>query len=470
MDYSLKINKILNQTEFLPVISKTAEKMGFRVYIVGGFVRDIILDRGRNEIDFLVIGKGVDFAKKLASVMGVKTISTFRNFGTAHFNYGGFDLEFVGARRESYNRGSRKPVVEEGTFEDDIYRRDFTINSIAVSLNQDSYGEIIDIFGGIEDIEKKIIRTNNEPKSTFSDDPLRILRACRFAAQLSFEIEEAVLLASAEMADRLNIISAERIASEFVKIMQTEKPSIGLDLLYRGKVLDVVFPELANLSGVEQRKDYHHKDVFKHTLEVVDNICRETDDVWLRMAALLHDIAKPQTKRFVENIGWTFHGHEEIGARMIEDIFRRMKFPLSKVPYVEKLVRLHLRPIVLADDIVTDSAVRRFIVAAGEDLEDLIKLCRADITSKNQNKVNRYLKNYEIVVKKVIEVKELDQLRSFQSPVRGDEIMRICNIPPSPQVGKIKKAIEEAILEGIISNTYEDAINYLNLVKEKKIN
>jgi tRNA nucleotidyltransferase (CCA-adding enzyme) len=373
----------------------------------------------------------------------------------------------VGARKESYRRESRKPQVETGTFEDDISRRDFTINTLAVSLNPDEIGVVYDLFNGLSDIEKKLIKTPLDPFKTFDDDPLRILRAFRFASQLQFNVAPMLLAAAEQMRERLKIISQERITDELFKILSAPKPSIGLKLLFETKVLEIIFPEVAELAGVEQRKDFHHKDVFWHTLQVVDNIAEKSDNVWLRFAGLMHDIAKPRTKKFIEGIGWTFHGHEEIGARMMKRIFRKLKLPMNKLEYVEKLVRLHLRPIALVDEQVTDSAIRRLIVAAGEDLDDLITLCRADITSKNPEKVKRYLKNYDIVMQKVRDVKEKDKLRAFQSPVRGDEIMRICNIPPSRTVGKIKKAIEEAILEGEIPNTYEAAYEYLLKIKDK---
>lgn len=446
--------------------SGIAEASGFQLYIVGGYVRDLILQRERNEIDFLVVGSGTEYASALARELKVSKIAVYRNFGTAHFRYGDLDLEFVGARRESYNRSSRKPVVEEGSFEDDIKRRDFTINTLAISLNKENFGELIDTFNGLKDIENKLIRTPLDPFVTFSDDPLRIMRAVRFASQLNFELEETVRKAAGEMAGRLQIISQERITDEFLKILMSGKPSVGLKLLYDTGIMKIILPEIANLAGVDQRRDFHHKDVFLHTCTVVDNISEMTADVWLRFAALMHDVAKPQTKKFVEGIGWTFHGHEEAGARMMEEIFHRLRLPLTKLEYVTKLIRLHLRPIALVDEEVTDSAIRRLIVAAGEDLEDLITLCRADITSKNIKKVSKYLSNYEKVMNKVREVKEKDRLRAFQSPVRGEEIMQICNLKPSKKVGEIKKAIEDAILDGKIGNNYQEAYDYLMKIKD----
>ena len=463
------IKKKLNKFDFWDKFRETSRELNTEVYLVGGYVRDILLAREdeRDEMDFMVVGDGTEFAQKLAEKFGISSVNIFKRFGTAHFKYNGMNFEFVGARKESYTRESRNPDVEAGTFIDDIKRRDFTINSIAVSLSEKDFGKIIDIFDGISDIKRKIIRTPLDPLKTFDDDPLRILRAIRFASVLNFTIEDKTFEAIKNRRERLKIITQERITEEFLKIMASPKPSVGLELMQESGVMEIVFPEIANLAGVEQRKDFHHKDVFKHTLQVVDNIAKVSDNLWLRIAGLLHDVAKPATKRFVEGVGWTFHGHEEIGARMIKGIFRKMKFPMNKQPYVEKLVRLHLRPLALVDDEVTDSAIRRLIVAAGEDLDDLITLCRADITSKNPKKVERYLRNYDKVMQRVIEVKEKDKLRAFQSPVRGDEIMKICNLEPSRKVGEIKKAIEEAILEGKIENTYEAAYDYLMKIKDE---
>lgn len=459
-------DQIKNQ-KLIRVISEVSDKLAKEVYIVGGYVRDLILDRKRSDIDFLVIGSGPEFANLTAEELGIKNISVFNNFGTAHFNYEGLDVEFVGARKESYDRKTRKPVVEDGTFQEDISRRDFTINTLAISLNKNNFGELIDIYNGYDDIQNKLIRTPLDPVKTFDDDPLRIMRAFRFASQLDFNVDESIMKAAREMRSRLAIVSQERITDEFLKILASPKPSIGLKLLYDSGVLEIIFPEIAIMAGVDQRKDFHHKDVFLHTLQVVDNICKQTDNVWLRFAALVHDIAKPPTKKFVEGIGWTFHGHEELGARMMKKIFIRMKLPLHQLEYIEKLIRLHLRPIALAKEEVTDSAIRRFIVEAGEDLEDLIILCRADITSKNPVKVETYLANYERVMQKVRDVKERDKLRAFQSPVRGEEIMKICNLKPSRKVGEIKTAIEEAILDGKIGNNYEEAYKYLLEIKDQ---
>jgi poly(A) polymerase len=466
----MKLELDFKKYPFLLIAQQTAEELKQKVYIVGGFVRDKILGRERNEIDFLVLGNSIDFVKNFAEKLKVEKISIFKNFGTAHFKFKEYDLEFVGARKESYKRNSRNPKVSQGTFDDDIQRRDFTINTLAVSLNEEDLFEITDIYDGLQDINSRLIKTPVDPLKTFDDDPLRILRAFRFASQLNFKIDKTINKAAYQLRDRLKIISQERITDEFLKILSSPKPSVGLKMLYDSGVMETIFPEISNLAGVDQRKDYHHKDVFLHTLKVVDNISKVTDNVWLRFAALVHDIAKPQTKKFVEGTGWTFHGHEEIGARMMKSIFKKFKLPLSKLEYVEKLVRLHLRPIALAGEEVTDSAIRRLIVAAGEDLVDLITLCRADITSKNPRKVTQYLKNYENVMKKVLEVEEKDRLRNFQSPVRGEIIMEVCNLKPSKKVGEIKSAIEDAILDGKIRNNYEEAYQFLLEIKEKYLN
>jgi putative nucleotidyltransferase with HDIG domain len=463
MNFKAKLQKF----NFLQTASEVAEEVGAEIYVVGGFVRDLILNRKNEDIDFLIVGDVMKYAQTLAASFGINDVVVFRTFGTAHFTYEGLNFEFVAARKESYRKSSRKPLVSEGTFFDDISRRDFTINTIAVSILNENFGEVIDHFNGMNDIEKKLIKTPLDPHITFDDDPLRILRAFRFASQLNFSVEESILKSVEELRDRLEIVSQERITDEFLKILKSPKPSVGLKLLHVSKVMGVIYPEISQMIGVEQRAEYHHKDVFYHTLEVVDNISKKTDDVWLRFAALVHDIAKPKTKRFIEGTGWTFHGHEELGARMMKTIFKRMKLPMNKLAYMEKLVRLHLRPIALVSDDVSDSAIRRLIVAADEDLEHLITLCRADITSKNPEKVERYLQNYEIVMKKVLEVQEKDKLRAFQSPVSGEVIMQVCNLNPSKKVGVIKTAIEEAILDGVIANNYEEAYEYLLKIKDQ---
>lgn len=466
----MNLKEKISQINFLQVFSDVAELRNEKVFIVGGFVRDLFLNRPKNEIDFLVVGDGPGFAKEVSGKLGVKEIVIYKNFGTAHFNFSGLALEFVGARKESYQKQSRNPIVSGGTLDDDLNRRDFTINTLAVSINKETFGELIDKFDGMKDIENRFIKTPLDPKQTFDDDPLRIMRAFRFSSQLEFDVSDEILVAAREMADRLKIVSQERITEEFLKIIASDKPSIGLKLLYETEVMKVIFPEIHNLGGVEQKKDFHHKDVFYHTCMVVDNVAGVSDNLWLRFAALVHDIAKPPTKKFVDDIGWTFHGHEELGARMMKGIFNRLKLPLTQIEYVQKLIRLHLRPISLVDEQVTDSAIRRLIVAADEDLDDLIVLCRADITSKNPAKVSRYLENYEIVMQKVKDVRERDQLRAFQSPVRGDEIMAICNIPPSRLVGEIKTAIEEAILDGKIANNYEEAYKFFMSIKDSYLN
>ena len=462
----MNVSEEIKKYNFLKQAAELTGKMNVKTFIVGGFVRDLILKKECKDIDFLIIGDVMTYAQTFANQLGIKDIVVYRTFGTAHFVYDGINFEFVAARKESYKRSSRKPEVTDGTFLDDISRRDFTINTLAVSIMKDNFGDVIDQFNGLSDIENKIIRTPIDPKITFDDDPLRILRAFRFASQLNFKVDDSVMQAAEEFRERLEIVSQERKTDEFLKILKSPKPSIGLNLLQQSKVMEVIFPEISVMIGVEQRKDYHHKDVFYHTLEVVDNISLRTDDVWLRFSALVHDIAKPKTKKFVEGIGWTFHGHEEIGARMMRSIFKRMKLPFNKLEYIEKLIRLHLRPIALVKDDVTDSAIRRLVVAADENLEDLITLCRADITSKNPERVERYLQNYEIVMKKVLEVQEKDKLRAFQSPVSGEVIMQVCKIKPSKKVGEIKTAIEEAILDGIIANNYEEAYEYLLKIKE----
>lgn len=468
MNEEVFINK-LKRSPLILKISQIAVSEKKLVYAVGGYVRDLILGRERNDLDILVLGNGVEFAKQVAKNFNIQNVNYFKNFGTAHFEYSGMNIEFVGARKESYDRNTRKPVVEDGTFEDDISRRDFTINTLALSLNKDDFGKLIDIYDGLSDIEKKLVKTPLDPLKTFDDDPLRIMRAFRFASQLNFNVDESIMKAAYEMRNRLAIVSQERITDEFLKILSSPKPSVGLKLLFDSGILEIVFPEIYVMAGVDQRKDFHHKDVFLHTLQVVDNICEETDNVWLRFAALVHDVAKPPTKKFIEDIGWTFHGHEELGARMMKKIFHRMKLPMHQLEYIQKLIRLHLRPIALAKEEVTDSAIRRLIVQADEDLEDLITLCRADITSKNPVKVEKYLGNYERVMQKVRDVKERDQLRAFQSPVRGEEIMQICDLKPSRKVGEIKTAIEEAILDGKIGNNYEEALNYLMQIKDKML-
>ena len=436
-------------------------------YVVGGYVRDILLGREVKDTDIVVIGSGVEFAKIVAKDLERTNLILFENFGTAMLPLDDRKLEFVGARKESYRKDSRKPHVEVGTLEEDLSRRDFTVNAMAASLNEKNFGEIVDPFDCESDLQQKILRTPLDPEITFDDDPLRIMRAIRFAAQLGFTIEPNVMKAAGKMAERLAIVSQERISDEFLKIMASPKPSIGLQLMYDSGVMQVVFPEVAQLAGVDQRQDYHHKDVFKHTLQVVDKVAAASDNLWLRITALLHDIGKPKTKAFKPDIGWTFHGHEDLGARMAKRIFRRMRFPLEHLLYVEKLIRLHLRPQALVDDGVTDSAVRRLMFETGNDIDDLMLLCRADITSKNQNFVEKVKRNYDLVIEKMVEVEEKDRIRNWQPPLRGEEIMSICGLTECPMVGVLKDKITDAILDGAIPNEHDAALQYLLSIKDE---
>lgn len=454
----------------LHTLGKLADEHGVELYAVGGWVRDAYMGRMVQDIDCTVVGDALAFAKIVARYFSSKAV-IYERFRTALVPVGGYKLEFVGTRKEEYESDSRKPIVTEGTLFDDLRRRDFTINAMAVSLNARTLGELIDVFDGRQDLERKILRTPLEPKTTFSDDPLRMMRAARFAARFGFAIEPEALEAMTQMSDRIRIISQERITDEFMKMLGAPKPSIGLNILHDTGILKYIFPEVERLAGIDLvqigEQEYAHKDVFYHTLQVLDNLSAVSDNIWLRFATLMHDIAKPKTKRFIPGVGWSFHGHEEIGARWQASIFRRMKLSLDHLPYVEKLVRLHQRPMVLLDDIVTDSAVRRLAVAAGDALEDLFTLCRADITTKNPKRAEKYLRNYDAVFHKIMDVQERDQLRAFQSPVRGEEIMELCALTPSRAVGFIKTAIEEAILEGIIPNEYEPAREYLLAHKDE---
>lgn len=444
------------------VVSEIVTEENLEAYVIGGFVRDLILGRPSKDIDIVVIGNGLDLAEKAGKKLRVKKVSYFKNFGTAQFLYKDLDVEFVGARKESYRRDSRKPIVEDGTLQDDQNRRDFTINALALSLHADNFGELIDPFGGLKDLEEGIIRTPLEPSKTYSDDPLRMMRAVRFAAQLDFKIERESLEAISENADRLEIISRERIMDELNKIILCDKPSRGFKLLFATKLLHQFFPEMVKLHGIETIDRKSHKDNFYHTLEVLDNICETTDDLWLRWAAILHDIAKPPTKRFDPKVGWTFHSHEDVGARMIPKIFKRLKLPLdAKMKYVQKMVRLHLRPIALVKGHVTDSAIRRLLYEAGDDIDDLMKLCNADITSKNEHKVRRYKNNFKIVKEKLIAVEEKDKVRNFQPPVDGELIMETFGLKPCHEIGIIKNRIKEAILEGEINNDYHQAVAFM---------
>ena len=447
------------------VASQVVTENNLQAYVIGGFVRDLLLERPSKDIDIVVVGNGLDLAKEIATRLRVSKVSVFENFGTAQFKYKDLDVEFVGARKESYRRDSRKPIVENGTLADDQNRRDFTINALALSLHQDNYGEIIDPFNGLDDLEKGIIRTPLDPDITYSDDPLRMMRAVRFATQLGFKIETESLNALQRNAERLNIISGERIIDELNKIILAEEPSRGFKLLNSTKLLHQFFPEMIALQGVETIDGKSHKDNFYHTLEVLDNISENTDKLWLRWAAIMHDIAKPPTKKFDTEIGWTFHGHEELGARMTYRIFKRLKLPLdAKMKYVEKLVRLHLRPISLIKGNVTDSAVRRLLFEAGDDIEDLMTLCNADITSKNEFKVQKYKKNFELVTMKLKDVEEKDQIRNFQPPVSGEIIMKAFDLKPCNEIGVIKTTIKDAILEGTIPNEFEAALEQMLII------
>ncbi|MFN8209980.1 MAG: HD domain-containing protein [Bacteroidales bacterium] len=454
------MNICLNDPVFR-LLSEVLDSEGVEGFVIGGYVRDMILGREHHDkdIDILVIGNGIALAKKISHKIGKGTkVVVFKNFGTAMLKAGDYDIEFVGARKESYDRHSRKPVVENGTLEDDQNRRDFTINAMALSLNSSSFGVLVDPFDGIRDLENKIIRTPLDPDKTFDDDPLRMMRAIRFAAQLNFEIENKTLESIRRNAERIKIISGERIISEINKIMLCDKPSRGFVLLEKTGLLALIFPELDRMKGVERIDGKAHKDNFHHSIKVLDNISRKTDDLWLRWAALLHDIAKPLTKKFSPDAGWSFHGHEFLGSKMIPSIFRRLKLPLNdRMKYVQKLVDLHLRPIVLSQEEVTDSAVRRLLFEAGDDIDDLMMLCEADITSKNEEKKSRHLENFKLVRVKLREIEEKDAVRNFKPPIDGDEIISTFGIKPGREVGIIKNAIRDAILDGIIPNEYEAA-------------
>lgn len=452
------------------LISEVCTAMGISSYVIGGYVRDILLNRPCKDIDIVALGSGIELAEKVARKIDSEIkVTVFKSFGTAQIKFGDYEIEFVGARKESYRSDSRKPIVEDGSLQEDLERRDFTINALTISLNKSNFGELLDPFGGLEDLKNKIIRTPLDANITYSDDPLRMMRAIRFASQLDFTIFPDSLRAISRNKERIKIVSKERISDELNKIILSAKPSIGFRLLFDTGLLHLIFPQMTALYGVEVIKGKSHKDNFYHTLEVLDNISKNTNDLWLRWAAILHDIAKPNTKRFEEGTGWTFHGHEDKGARMVPKIFAELKLPLNeKMKYVQKLVLLHLRPIVLAMDIVTDSAVRRLLFEAGDSIDDLMTLCRADITSKNRFKVQTYLKNFELVSQKLKDIEEKDRIRNWQPPISGEDIMKAFNITAGREVGIIKQAIRDAILDGLIENNYEQALEFM-LQKGKEI-
>jgi poly(A) polymerase len=444
-------------------VAQAAQNTGYETYVVGGYVRDLLLNRPSKDIDFVCVGSGIALANAVAKLIGANTpVNEFKNFGTAQIPFEDFDLEFVGARKESYRTDSRKPIVEDGTLEDDQKRRDFTINALAISLNKKNYGELVDPFNGVQDLQSKILKTPLDPAITFSDDPLRMMRAIRFASQLNFDIEADTFQSIIQQAERLSIVSQERITDELNKIILSKTPSYGFKLLFQSKLLHHFFPELVALQGVEYVGGNAHKDNFYHTLQVLDNVAKHSNDLWLRWAAILHDIAKPATKRYDPKVGFTFHGHEDKGARMTPKIFKRLKLPLNdRMLFVQKLVRLHLRPISLVKE-VTDSAIRRLLFEAGNDIDALMMLCRADITSKNHEKVTRFLTNFDKVEKKMKELEAKDHIRNFQPPVSGEEIMQWYGVPPGRIIGELKEAIKEAILEGIIPNEKTAAITFLS--------
>ena len=458
------------QDKIFKIIAQAAKELNVESYVIGGFVRDLILQRDhKKDIDIVALGSGIELALKVSELLPNKPkVQVFKTYGTAMLRYNDMDIEFVGARKESYNHNSRNPIVENGTLEDDQNRRDFTINALALSLNEGNFGDLVDPFNGLQDMENKIIRTPLNPDITYSDDPLRMMRAIRFASQLHFEIEAESLEAISRNKERINIITGERIVDELNKILMSEKPSVGFLLLYKTGLLDIILPELTALNNVEEVEGHTHKNNFYHTLEVVDNICPNTDDVWLRWAALLHDIGKAPTKKYNKKQGWTFHGHEFLGGKMAKKIFVRLHMPLNqKLKFVQKMVMMSSRPIVLAQDIVTDSAVRRLVFDAGEDVESLMTLCEADITTKNPKKFQKYHNNFKIVREKIVEVEERDKVRVFQPPITGEEIMELFNLKPSREIGVLKEAVKEAILEGEIPNEYQAAYDFVLMKAEK---
>jgi poly(A) polymerase len=458
----MNLTKCLDHKIFT-IISEIADQMGLETYVIGGYVRDHLLQRNSKDIDIVTLGNGIDLAKYLAHTLKQKkNLTVYKNFGTALVKYNDLEIEFVGARKESYRQNSRKPVVKAGSIDDDQKRRDFTINALAVCLNKDRYGEFVDPFDGYNDLKNKIIRTPCDPQITFSDDPLRMIRAIRFATQLQFTIEPQTYQGICDNANRIKIVSNERITDELEKIILAERPSIGFDLLMKTGLLEYVFPELYNLKGVDIKENKAHKDIFYHTIQVLDNLSAKSNNLWLRWAALLHDIGKPATKKWDNELGWTFHGHDYIGSKMIPVVFKRQKMPLNdRMKYVQKMVKLHLRPIGLAKEEVTDSAIRRLLFEAGDDIDDLMTLCEADITSQNELKVEHFLNNFALVRKKLKEIEEKDAIRNFQPPVKGEEIMEVLNLKPSKEVGIIKDAIKDAILDGKIKNNHNEAYQFM---------
>ena len=463
------IIQLLDREPLFRELAQTADRLQFECYVVGGYVRDLFLERPTNDIDIVVVGSGIAMAEALTKRLGrAAHLSVFKNFGTAQVKYHHQEIEFVGARRESYSHDSRKPIVEDGTLEDDQMRRDFTINALAVCLNAARYGELGDPFDGLWDLEDGLLRTPTDPDITFSDDPLRMMRCVRFATQLNFRIDDETFAALERNAERLSIISGERIIEELNKIMRAPLPSIGFVELQRCGLLPIILPELSALDNVETRNGKSHKNNFYHTLEVLDNVARRTDNVWLRWAALLHDIGKAKTKRWEPAVGWTFHNHNFVGEKMTPALFRRLKLPLDeRMKYVKKMVGLHMRPIVIADDIVTDSAVRRLLFDAGDDIDDLMLLCEADVTSKNAQRKRNFLNNFKLVREKLVAIEEKDRIRNFQPPVTGDEIMRRFSLPPCREVGLLKAALKEAILDGKVPNSYEEALAFVLQEAEK---
>lgn len=464
MDFRLQLD---NDFVFKKV-AQAAQKLGFPAFVVGGYVRDLILNRPNKDIDFVCLGSGIRLAEEVAKNLGNVPVTVFKNFGTAMIKLDDRELEFVGARKESYREDSRKPIVEDGTLEEDQQRRDFTINAMAISLQDADYGYLVDPFEGVQHLKEKVIKTPLDPAITFSDDPLRMLRAIRFASQLNFDIEANTFQAIIDQTSRLRIVSMERINVELNKIIMSPTPSYGFKLLFHSGLLKQFFPEMVALHGVEYQDNKAHKDNFFHTLQVLDNVAKVSDDLWLRWAAILHDIAKPATKRFDKEVGWTFHGHEDKGARMVPGIFRRLKLPLNeKMEFVQKLVRLHLRPISLVKE-VSDSAIRRLLFEAGDDVEALMALCRADITSKNNDKVARYLRNFDEVERKMVDLEARDKVRNFQPPVTGDEIIKLFAVNPGPIIGELKDEIKEAILDGVIKNDRTEALDLLLKIAQRK--